>query len=398
MQLSPDVSAEAPRTRTQNPASITQNPSDVRYERQIRLPGFGEAGQRKLAAARVLVVGAGGLGSPASMYLAAAGVGTIDLVDFDRVDESNLHRQLLYTTPDIGRQKIDVAAARLHAINPHARVVAHDEPFSADNAGALVAGADVVIDGSDNFSTRYLVNDACVLAKTPNVYGSVAQFDGQLAVFAAPGGPCYRCLHPDPPPTGLIDNCAEGGVLGVLPGVIGTLQATEAIKLIAGIGEPLIGRLLLYDALTMRTRQIVLPRDPDCPICGDSPAIRTLVEYERVCAPALPSTGIASSVDLTPAELGAWRERHVSHMLVDVREPSEHAAASIDGALLIPSGLLDENLSLLPKDRPVVLHCQGGGRSSRAVAKLRALGYDARNLAGGIRAWKLAEAEKPPRK
>jgi len=370
----------------------------TRFDRQTRLPGFGEAGQRKLAAARVLVVGAGGLGSPASMYLAAAGVGTLDLVDFDRVDESNLHRQLLYATPDIGRQKIEVAVARLRAINPHTRVVAHDEPFTAANAGALVAEADVVIDGTDNFSTRYLVNDACVLAKTPNVYGSVAQFDGQLAVFAAAGGPCYRCLHPDPPPAGLIDNCAEGGVLGVLPGVIGTLQATEAIKLIAGIGEPLIGRLLIYDALQMRTRQIVLPRDPDCPVCGDTPSIRTLVEYDRVCAPASPSAGMTPSIDLTPTELGAWRHAKVTHMLVDVREPSEHAAASIEGAVLIPSGLLDENLSLLPKDRPVVVHCQSGGRSSRAVAKLRALGYDARNLAGGIRAWKLAEAAKATHK
>ena len=379
-----------PEPRTAEPG--TAEPG-TRYDRQIRLAGFGEAGQRKLAAARVLVVGAGGLGSPAAMYLAAAGIGTLDLVDFDRVDESNLHRQLLYGTPDVGRPKIDAAVARLRAINPHTRVIAHDEPFSAGNAQALVADADVVIDGTDNFSTRYLVNDACVMAKTPNVYGSVAQFDGQLAVFAAPGGPCYRCLHPEPPPAGLIDNCAEGGVLGVLPGVIGTLQATEAIKLIAGIGEPLVGRLLLYDALKMRTRQIVLPRDSACPVCGDSPSIQTLVEYDRVCAPTPAAVG-SSQIDLSPSELGAWRDARVPHMLVDVREPSEHAAASIDGAVLIPSGLLDENLSLLPKDRPVVLHCQGGGRSSRAVAKLRALGYDARNLAGGIRAWKLAEAEK----
>ncbi|HEX5214389.1 MAG TPA: molybdopterin-synthase adenylyltransferase MoeB [Vicinamibacterales bacterium] len=384
-----------PEPRTPEPGTPepgTPEPG-TRYDRQIRLAGFGEAGQRKLAAARVLVVGAGGLGSPASMYLAAAGIGTIDLVDFDRVDESNLHRQLLYGTPDIGRQKIDAAAGRLRAINPHTRVVAHDAPFSADNARALVVDADVVIDGTDNFSTRYLVNDACVMAKTPNVYGSVAQFDGQLAVFAVSGGPCYRCLHPEPPPAGLIDNCAEGGVLGVLPGVIGTLQATEAIKLITGIGEPLVGRLLLYDALKMRTRQIVLPRDPACPVCGDAPSIQTLVEYDRVCAPT-PATVGAIRVDLSPSDLAAWREDGVPHMLVDVREPSEHAAASIEGAVLIPSGLLDENLSLLPKDRPVVVHCQSGGRSSRAVAKLRAIGYDARNLEGGIRAWKLAASAK----
>jgi len=386
-----------PKTVENTPVPGTPEPGTpepgTRYDRQIRLPGFGEAGQRRLAAARVLVVGAGGLGSPAAMYLAAAGVGTLDLVDFDRVDESNLHRQLLYGTPDIGRQKIDAAAARLRAINPHIRVVAHDEPFSADNARALVANADVVIDGTDNFSTRYLVNDACVMAKTPNVYGSVAQFDGQIAVFAAPGGPCYRCLHPEPPPAGLIDNCAEGGVLGVLPGVIGTLQATEAIKLIAGIGEPLVGRLLLYDALKMRTRQIVLPRDPACPVCGDAPSIQTLVEYDRACAPVSAIVG-STQIDLSPSELGAWRDARVPHMLVDVREPSEHSVTSIDGAVLIPSGVLDENLSLLPKDRPVVVHCQSGGRSSRAVARLRAIGYDARNLAGGIRAWKLAEAEK----
>ena len=270
-----------------------------RYDRHLSLPEFGRAGQERLRAARILIVGVGGLGSPAALYLAAAGAGTIGLVDFDEVDESNLQRQILYGTADVGRPKLDVAAARLRALNPHLVVSGHDTPFSAANGAALVSAYDVVIDGSDNFPTRYLVNDACVMARVPNVYGSVLRFEGQAAVFAAPGGPCYRCLHPEPPPDGLIPSCAEGGVLGVLPGVIGTIQATEAIKLVTGIGEPLIGRLLLYDALRMRFRTIDLPRDPDCPVCGDRPVIRDLVAYDQVCEDG----------DLPGDPGGVWEDR-----------------------------------------------------------------------------------------
>ena len=357
----------------------------LRYARQTALPEFGEWGQARLAAARVLIVGVGGLGSPAAMYLAAAGVGTLGLVDFDAVDESNLHRQIIYGTPDVGRPKLTAAAERLRAINPHVSLELHNEPFGAGNARQLVERYAVVIDGTDNFATRYLVNDACVMTKTANVYGSIFRFEGQASVFAAGEGPCYRCLHPDPPPAGLIPTCAEGGVLGVLPGIIGTVQATEAIKLLTGIGQPLIGRLLLYDALTMRFRQIVLPRDPDCPVCGDHPTIRELVAYDQVCGPSEMQT------DLTADQLRDWRRAGRAHTLIDVREPSEHAQTRIDGAVLIPLGTLQGRLTEVPRDLPVVVHCQSGGRSSRAAELLRRHGYVAHNLIGGIRAWRASE-------
>jgi adenylyltransferase/sulfurtransferase len=344
------------------------------------LPELGVEGQQRLGEGRVLIVGAGGLGSPAALYLAAAGVGTIGLVDFDDVDETNLQRQILYTTQDVGQPKLEAAAARLQALNPHVEVRCHDEPFGVGNARALVSSYDVVIDGTDNFPTRYLVNDACVMAGTPNVYGSVFRFDGQVSVFATAGGPCYRCLHPEPPPAGLIPNCAEAGVLGVLPGVIGTVQATEAIKLIVGIGEPLIGRLLLYDALRLRFREIGLARDPACPVCGDAPTIRELVAYEEVC-------GTETDVDMTVDELAEWRKASRPHVLIDVREPSEAAICRIEGARLIPLGTLAQEIDLLPRDVPVVVHCKMGGRSARATAMLRAKGVDARNLSGGITAW-----------
>jgi adenylyltransferase/sulfurtransferase len=353
----------------------------IRYSRQTSLPDFGEEGQRRLKAARVLIVGVGGLGSPAALYLAAAGVGQIRLVDFDAVDITNLQRQILYSTPDVGQPKLAVAAARLRALNPHIDVTLHEEPFGVRNARQLVEDADVVLDGSDNFPTRYLVNDACVMSGTPNVYGSVFRFEGQASVFAAPNGPCYRCLHPEPPPMGLIPSCAEAGVLGVLPGVIGTIQATEAIKLLAGIGEPLIGRLLLYDAWRARVREITLPRDPSCPVCGDSPTIRELIAYDRTCDPS------SGGIDMTVDELKQWRADGTKHLLVDVREPSEHAQAHIDGALLIPLGTLQDNLDKLPADQPIVVHCKSGGRSARAVAMLKAEGFDAHNLVGGMIAW-----------
>jgi sulfur-carrier protein adenylyltransferase/sulfurtransferase len=360
---------------------VEKSPVPARYSRQVTLPEFGEGGQARLTAGRVLIVGVGGLGSPAAMYLAAAGVGTLGLVDFDAVDETNLHRQIIYGTPDVGRPKLAAAAERLRAINPHVELELHEEPFGVSNARRLVEHYDVVIDGTDNFATRYLVNDACVMTRTPNVYGSIHRFEGQAAVFAAPDGPCYRCLHPEPPPAGLIPNCAEAGVLGVLPGIIGTVQATEAIKLITGLGETLVGRLLLYDALRMRFRQITLPRDPACPVCGDHPSIRELISYDNVCAP------MTVDADLSATQLREWRESGRSHTLVDVREPAEHAQSRIEGAVLIPLGTLPGRLSEIPQNRPVVVHCLSGGRSARAAEILRTHGYEAHNLTGGIRAW-----------
>lgn len=350
-----------------------------RYARHLLLPDFGEAGQARLKAGRVLVVGAGGLGSPAALYLAAAGVGTLGLVDFDDVDESNLHRQVLYSTSDVGGPKLAAAARRLRSANPHVEVVLHESPFAPGNAADLVDAYDVVVDGTDNFPTRYLVNDACVLGGTPNVYGSIARFEGQASVFATADGPCYRCLHPEPPPAGLIPNCAEGGVLGVLPGVIGTIQATEAIKLLAGIGEPLVGRLLLYDALRMRVREITLPKDPECPVCSERATIRELIAYTLDCAPG--------EFDMTADELRRWRSDSRPHLLLDVREPAEHAISSIEGSVLVPLGDLEARLGALSRTLPIVVHCKSGGRSAHAVSVLRARGFEAFNLVGGIQGW-----------
>ena len=357
----------------------------LRYSRHTLLPEFGVEGQARLKAGRVLVIGAGGLGSPAALYLAAAGVGTIGLVDFDRVDPTNLQRQILYGTSDIGKPKLAVAEAKLRDVNPYITINLHRKAFDAENARELVEAYDVVLDGTDNFRTRYLVNDASVMTGRPNVYGSVFRFEGQAAVFGAPGGPCYRCLHPEPPPDGLIPNCAEAGVLGVLPGIIGMIQATEAIKLLTGIGEPLVGKLLLYDAMRMRFRQIALPRDPACPVCGDAPTIRELVAYDAECTP--------SEDQMTVEELDRWRRDKKEHLLIDVREPGEHAASRIEGAKLIPLLKLQSSLKSLPKGQPIVVHCQSGGRSAIAVGILRLQGYDARNLSGGIKAWK-ARIEK----
>jgi len=352
----------------------------LRYSRHTLLPEFGPAGQEKLKAARVLLVGLGGLGSPSAMYLAAAGVGTLGLVEFDNVDASNLQRQVIHGTPDIGRPKIESAMDRLRAINPNVVLEPHRAALDASNALELVSKYDVVVDGTDNFSTRYLVNDACVLTGTPNVYGSVFRFEGQASVFATKTGPCYRCLHPEPPPAGLIPNCAEAGVLGVLPGLIGMIQATETIKLIAGIGLPLIGRFVIYDALRMKMREIALARDPECPVCGDHPTIRELTAYDLSCEPM---TSDAMSV----TELKAWRDKGEKHMLLDVREPSELEICEIEGSTRIPMGQVLDHLSALPKDQPIVVHCKMGGRSGQVAAKLRSLGYDARNLTGGILAW-----------
>lgn len=360
----------------------------LRYARQVLLPEFGVEGQQRLSDARVLMVGVGGLGSPAALYLAAAGIGTLGLVDYDVVDETNLHRQIIHGTPDIGRSKLASAAERIAAINPGVTLELHETAFDASNARSLVEAYDIVIDGTDNFPTRYLVNDACVMAGTPNVYGSIFRFEGQASVFATGTGPCYRCLHPEPPPAGLIPSCAEAGVLGVLPGIIGTIQATEAVKWLTGIGTPLVGRLLLYDALRMKFREIALARDPDCPVCGDAPTITTLVAYDQACDTTIRNTDMKD--EMTVHELKQWRDSAHPHVLIDVREPFEHASANIDGAILIPMGEILSRLAEVPTDHPVVVQCQSGGRSARVTAALRAKGYDAVNLAGGIQAWKRA--------
>lgn len=365
----------------------------LRYSRHTLLPEFGNAGQQRLKSGRVLIVGAGGLGSPAALYLAAAGAGTIGLVDYDEVDVTNLQRQVLYGTADVGKSKIQAAHARLADANPHVKLELHETPINVGNARELIDRYDVIVDGTDNFGTRYLVNDACVMAGKPNVYGSVFRFEGQAAVFAMADGPCYRCLHPEPPPAGLIPNCAEAGVLGVLPGIIGVIQATEAIKILTGIGTPLVGKLLLFDALRMRFREIALPRDPQCPVCGDHPTIRELVAYDPICEvrTEVPPQGEVEEEEMTAAELAEWRRDKKPHLLIDVREPAEHAASRIEGAELIPLRQLQSHVKRLPKDRPIVVHCQVGGRSAIAVAMLRVQGFDARNLKGGIKAWQKSE-------
>ena len=372
----------------------------IRFSRHLSLTEFGVTGQERLKAARVLCVGAGGLGSPAALYLAAAGVGTLGLVDHDVVDVTNLHRQVIYTTADVGRPKLEAAAERLRAMNPHMNVERHDVMLNAANALDLVSAYDVILDGTDNFTARYLVNDACVIAGRPNAYGSIFRFEGQASVFAAANGPCYRCLHPEPPPPGLVPNCAEAGVLGVLPGLIGTIQATEAIKLVTGIGEPLIGRFLIYDALRMRFRELKLPKDPQCAVCGESPTIRELTEYEGYCTTALPSGGGIHSndssgesranglMDITVKELKERMDRDDAPRLIDVREPHEHAICSIPGAELIPAAQFAQRLGEFDPNGEVVVHCKTGGRSGRAVEMMKARGFtNARNLAGGVLAW-----------
>jgi adenylyltransferase/sulfurtransferase len=360
-----------------------------RYSRHLIMPEVGMDGQRRLKAARVLCIGAGGLGSPAAMYLAAAGVGTLGIVDFDVVDASNLHRQIIYDTNDVGRRKLDAASARLTALNPGVKVVVHDTSLTSQNALDILRDYDVVLDGTDNFQTRYLVNDACVLLGKPNVYGSIFRFDGQASVFAYPGGPCYRCLYPEPPPPGLVPSCAEGGVLGVLPGVIGVIQATETIKLILKAGQPLVGRLMLYDALTMKFRELKLRRDVDCPICGDHPTIRALVDYDAFCGvtparadagPKVPAIGVE--------ELKKRLDRGDDLYVLDVREPNEFQICRIAGSTLIPLGQLPSRVAELDPNREIIVHCKMGGRSAKAVALLQERGFtNVHNLTGGILAW-----------
>ncbi|HZB24577.1 MAG TPA: molybdopterin-synthase adenylyltransferase MoeB [Vicinamibacterales bacterium] len=366
-----------------------------RYSRHLILPEVGPEGQRRLKAGRVLCVGAGGLGSPAALYLAAAGVGTVGIIDYDNVDASNLQRQILHGTPDVGRSKLQSARDRLSALNPEVRIETHETALTSANALALFKEYDVILDGTDNFATRYLVNDACVILGKPNAYGSIFRFEGQASVFATKGGPCYRCLYPEPPPPGLVPSCAEGGVLGVLPGVIGTIQATESLKILLGTGTTLAGRLLLYDAWNMRFRELKLRRDPACPVCGDHPTVRELIDYDQFCGIAKPAAGAPATASPLPAELEttveelkALRESGRPFYLLDVREPQEFQICRIPDSTLIPLGQLPTRLGEVPADAPeIIVHCKSGVRSAKAVRLLREHGIPARNLKGGILAW-----------
>jgi sulfur-carrier protein adenylyltransferase/sulfurtransferase len=363
----------------------------LRYSRHLIMPEVGMEGQLKLKNAKVLLVGTGGLGAPLGLYLAAAGIGRIGLVDFDTVDFTNLQRQVIHGTKDVGRKKLDSAADRMRDINPNVRLDKHEVVLSSENALDILKDYDLVVDGTDNFPTRYLVNDACVLLGKPNVYGSIFRFEGQATVFAYEGGPCYRCLYPEPPPPGLVPSCAEGGVLGILPGTVGLIQATEAVKLILGIGEPLVGRLLLYDALAMRFRELKLRRNPECPVCGDHPTIRELIDYHQFCGvPAHaeePAPGLAEG-EIDPVEVKAKLDRGDRFVLIDVREPHEYQICSIPGAILIPLGQLPQRVSELNTADEIVAHCKSGVRSGKAMAFLKQAGFKkVKNMKGGILAW-----------
>jgi adenylyltransferase/sulfurtransferase len=360
-----------------------------RYSRHLILPEVGVAGQLKLKNARVLLVGAGGLGAPLALYLSAAGVGALGLVDFDVVERSNLQRQVIHATSDIGRKKLESAAASIAEINPNVCVVRHDLALSSENALDIIKDYDIVADGTDNFPTRYLVNDACVLLGKPNVYGSIFRFEGQASVFAAADAPCYRCLYPEPPPPGLVPSCAEGGVLGILPGIVGLIQATEVVKLILGLGESLQGRLLLYDALAMRFRELKLRKDPQCPVCGTHPTITKLIDYHHFCgvpqAPATPAT-VAGEID--PVAVKARLDSGEDFQLIDVREPQEYEICHIRQARLIPLGELPKRLHELDRARPIVVHCKIGARGAKAADFLRHNGFTGvLNMTGGILAW-----------
>jgi len=355
------------------------------------MPEVGMDGQLKLKNASVLLVGAGGLGAPLGMYLAAAGIGKIGLVDFDVVDFTNLQRQVIHGTKDVGKKKLDSAFETMADINPFVELVRHETALSSDNAFEIFKDYDIIVDGTDNFPTRYLVNDACVLLNKPNVYGSIFRFEGQATVFAYEGGPCYRCLYPEPPPPGLVPSCAEGGVLGILPGVIGLIQATETVKLILGIGQTLVGRLLLYDALGMKFRELKLRKNPECPVCGDHRTVTELIDYVEFCGvPHLeaPPEPVAASGDIEPVEVKAKLDRGDSFTLIDVREVHEFQICRIPGSTLIPLGELQKRLSELDPASEIVAHCKSGARSGKAVDFLKQQGYKkVRNMKGGILAW-----------
>jgi adenylyltransferase/sulfurtransferase len=369
---------------------ITLSKEEVlRYSRHLIMPEVGMDGQLKLKAAKVLCIGTGGLGAPLGLYLAAAGVGRIGLVDFDSVDLTNLQRQILFDTTDVGRPKIEAAAARLHGMNPEIQIDTLETRLTSENALDILKDYDVVVDGTDNFPTRYLVNDACVLLGKPNVYGSIFRFEGQVSIFGAPGGPCYRCLYPEPPPPGLVPSCAEGGVLGVLPGIVGAIQAAETLKLIIGKGDPLIGRLLLFDALAMRFRELKLRKNPECPVCGAHPTVTKLIDYAEFCgirgeeAPA-PQTNVP---EISPRDLKTRLDHGDDLFILDVREPHEYQICNLGGHL-IPLGDLSRRVNELDSSREIVAHCRSGKRSAEAVEFLRKAGFrKVLNLKGGILAW-----------
>lgn len=359
-----------------------------RYGRHLIMPEVGLEGQKKLKASGVLLIGAGGLGSPLALYLAAAGVGRIGIVDFDVVDQSNLQRQVLHGTESVGKPKLQSAAERIHSINPNVKVEPHQTLLNSENALEILKNYDVVVDGTDNFPTRYLVNDACVLLHKPNVYGSIFRFEGQVSVFYADRGPCYRCLYSEPPPPGLVPSCAEGGVLGILPGIIGTMQANETVKLLLGIGEPLIGRLVLFDALKMEFRELKLRKNPDCPVCGTHPTVRELIDYQEFCGiPQQASTSDHDSDEISVEEFKARLDGHADIFILDVREPHEYEIANI-GGYLIPLNDLPKRVHELDSSKEIVVHCASGIRSARAVHFLKDMGFKkVKNLAGGINAW-----------
>jgi adenylyltransferase/sulfurtransferase len=397
VSIIPSVAGGAPSTPAMAALPDLSGDEIKRYSRHLIMPEVGVEGQRKLKAAKVLCIGAGGLGSPAAMYLAAAGIGTIGIVDFDVVDFSNLQRQLLHGTPDVGRSKLQSAKDRLNALNPNVQIETYEEALTSQNARRLFEPYDVILDGTDNFPTRYLVNDACVLTGKPNAYGSIFRFEGQASVFGVKEGPCYRCLYPEPPPPGLVPSCAEGGVFGVLPGIIGVIQATETIKLVLGAGEPLIGRFLIYDALRMRFRELKLRKDPDCPVCGTHPTVKELIDYEQFCGVAphqLAETAAKTAQPgsdpgvVSPAELKAELDRGETVQIVDVREPQEYQINRIPGSVLIPVGDLPRRYVELDPNANLVMQCKSGVRSKRAQDFLASKGFTrVRNLTGGILAW-----------
>ena len=364
-------------------------PEEIRrYSRHLIIPDIAMDGQRRMKNAKVLCIGAGGLGSPVAMYLAAAGVGTLGLVDYDVVDETNLQRQIMHGQSDVGRKKLDSAEDSIKEINPFVNVVKHETFVTSENALDLFSGYDLIIDGSDNFPTRYLVNDACVLLGKPYVWGSIYRFDGQLSVFWAEHGPCYRCLFPEPPPPGMVPSCAEGGVLGMLCGTIGSLQTTEAVKLITGTGDPMIGRMLIYDALELKFRELKVRKDPECPVCGKNPTVTELIDYEAFCGVTDEIAQFASQLSVTPRELQGMRARGEEVVLIDVREPHEWEIARIPDASLIPMGEVPSRISEIPQTGNVLVYCKVGARSAEVLKFLHQVGLtNTKHLAGGIDAW-----------
>ncbi|MBZ5570340.1 MAG: molybdopterin-synthase adenylyltransferase MoeB [Acidobacteriia bacterium] len=375
-------------TETKPATAVLNNDEILRYSRHLIMPEVGMEGQQKLKAARVLCIGAGGLGSPLALYLGAAGVGTLGIVDFDVVDYTNLQRQIIHTTADVGRKKLDSAAEKLKAINPFLNIRTFETKLTSENALELFREFDIIADGTDNFPTRYLVNDACVLSGKPNVYGSIFRFEGQASVFATEEGPCYRCLYPEPPPPGLVPSCAEGGVLGILPGLVGVIQATEVIKLILGTGEPLIGRLLLVDALGMKFRELRLRKNPDCPACGTHRTITKLIDYNEFCGIRGEEKPVEAGIpEMQVEELKRRLDAGDDLFVLDVREPHEYQICNI-GGYLIPLGDLPKRVSELDSSREIVAHCRSGVRSGKAVGFLQQAGFKkVHNLAGGILAW-----------